>query len=136
MQADRRLVVTARRQAACALGLLLLGAAVLVAFPPSRYAIYPSCPLRSLTGLACPLCGATRALAALLAGRCGEAIHRNILVIGLLPLALVVVARSAYQAVRWDRWEPLIPARAVGPLIIIAVVFGIARNLAPRLLGP
>jgi hypothetical protein len=128
--------VTARRQAACALGVLLFGAAVLIAFPPSHYPIYPRCPLRTWTGLACPFCGATRALAALLAGRLTEAIHRNVLIIALLPFAAIAVARSGYQAVRFNRWTPLIPARTVAPLLVVAVLFGIARNLAPRLLGP
>jgi len=128
--------MTARRQAACVFGIATLGAAVLIAFPPSHYAIYPSCPLRSVTGLACPLCGATRALAALLAGSFGEAAHLNILVVALLPLALAASAYTAYQAARWNRWTPLIPAGAAAPLLVVAIVFGIARNLAPRLLGP
>jgi hypothetical protein len=128
--------MTPRRQAALALGLAVAGAAVLIAFPPSRYAIYPSCPLRTWTGLACPLCGATRALAALVAGRFIEAIHHNVLVVTLLPFALAAVARSAHQAVRWNRWTPLIPARAAGPILVLAVIFGIVRNLAPGLLGP
>jgi len=115
---------------------MLLGAAVLMVFPPSQYSIYPGCPLRTLTGLACPLCGGTRALAALLGGRGAEAIHRNLMVVILAPFALAAVARSAYRAVRWNRWAPLIPARAVGPLLAVAIAFGIARNLTPRLLGP
>jgi len=113
---------------ASALGILTVAAAVLVAFPPSRYSFYPSCPLRTWTGLACPLCGATRTLAALLAGRFGEAAHRNVFVVALLPLAVVALARG--------RQTPLISARAAGVLVVIAIVFGIARNLAPTLLGP
>jgi hypothetical protein len=128
--------VTARQQVAIALGIAAAGAAVLIAFPPGRYAIYPRCPLQTLTGFSCPLCGATRALAALLTGRFGEAIHRNVLVVALLPFALAAVARGAYLAARWNRWAPLIPARAAGPILVLAVIFGIVRNLVPRLLGP
>ena len=78
----------------------------------------------------------TRALAALLAGSFGEAAHLNILVVALLPLTLAASAYTAYQAARWNRWTPLIPAGAAAPLLVVAIVFGIARNLAPRLLGP
>jgi hypothetical protein len=126
----------ARWQAVALLAAAASIVAVLIAFPPATHAFYPFCPLQRWTGLTCPLCGMTRAIAALLAGRFAEAVRHNVLVVALFPFAIVAFARALYAALRWNRWTVLIPARVVTPLVLIAAGFGIARNLFPALLGP
>jgi Protein of unknown function (DUF2752) len=77
--------------------LLLAGAAMwmLRTFPPWQYPIYPSCPIRALTGWRCPGCGTTHALAALLAGHWREAWHYNAMAAMAYPvLAIFGVQRS------------------------------------------
>lgn len=128
--------MSARQQAALLTAAAAAGAAVLAVFPPWTYSIYPPCPLRMLTGLACPFCGSTRALAALLTGRFAEAVRYNALTVALLPFAVIFASRGIWVAVRWNRWAPAVSPRIGGPFLALAVLFGIARNLAPRLLGP
>ena len=69
--------------------LLVLAAAaawILRTFPPWQYPIYPSCPIRALTGWNCPGCGTTRALAALLLGHWADAWHYNPMAVIAYPL--------------------------------------------------
>jgi hypothetical protein len=67
----------------------------------------PPCPLRALTGIPCPGCGAGRAISAMLDGDVIAAVDHNVLV----PLALALIVWSAIAAVsrgagaRW--WDPL-----------------------------
>ena len=126
-----------RGQALGVLALAALAVAAFLAFPPPLAAFYPACPLRTWTGLACPICGLTRAVEALLGGRFAEAAHRNALAVVLLPAVLAMAAASVFSALRWNRWRPVrIGSRAARLLLLAAAAFGIARNLAPRLLGP
>ena len=112
-----------RRWAAVALtalaGLLLL----VRHFPPSHTRWYPVCPIYFWTGLLCPGCGATRALAALSMGRFGEALHWNGLIVAMLAAALIylviVLARGAW---------PKIPAAALVGLLAVSAIFGLVRN--------
>ena len=52
-----------------ALGVLLVGAATLVWFPPEQYGFYPRCPFFEATGLLCPGCGGHQGLGGALARR-------------------------------------------------------------------
>jgi hypothetical protein len=93
------------------LTLLGLAAAMLVWFPPGQYGFYPRCPVYEWTGLVCPGCGGTRALAALLRGHLGEALKWNGLVVGLLPVALgygvVGMVRGRWAKVPHGVWAAL-----------------------------
>jgi len=65
----------------------MVGLAVALAIvDPARGPVL--CPFRVLTDLACPGCGATRGLHALLRGRPGVALHDNALAVVLSPFAL------------------------------------------------
>ena len=109
------------------------GAAVLLLFPPERYGFYPRCAFRDLTGLLCPGCGGTRALAALLHGHFREAMRWNALVASAAPLSLagwvvyVMVARFRPEwgaRARLARWgEPV----ALG-VLVVAMGFMVWRN--------
>jgi hypothetical protein len=84
------------------------------------------CPLKLLTGLDCPLCGATRATLSLFSGDLAAAIDHNVLYVLSLPLVAIagllwVVFRRPVSildrpAVRWA-------------LVGVAVAFAVVRNL-------
>ena len=104
--------------------------ATLYVFPPETNAFYPQCPFHALTGLLCPGCGATRALAALVHGHLAEAMHWNGLVVLLLP-GLALCGAIAYgravagNAVAWPR----VSNASAFTLLAVAMFFGIGRNL-------
>ena len=72
------------------------------------------------------------ALAALLAGRWGEAAGHNALLVVLAPLALVLAAMQAYSAVRWNQWRNIrVSPLAVTCLLSTAGLFALVRNIGP-----
>jgi hypothetical protein len=80
------------------------------------------CPWRTLTGLDCPFCGATRAAASLARGDIVMALDHNALfVLVILPLALV--AWGVWAARAWRGLpSPVIANRTV--LVLMAVTAG------------
>ena len=68
---------------ACLAGMSAL-AFVVWFFNPSTAGFFPVCPLLSLTGLACPGCGMTRGLHALVHGELLTALDYNLLLPGIL----------------------------------------------------
>jgi hypothetical protein len=96
-------------------------------FRPGGVDLVPPCPLHALTGLDCPLCGATRATRALLLhGDIRHALDLNALYVVALPvIALVLVLwllRGRVPSLLGNR-------RATAILGMTAVLFGVARNL-------
>jgi len=93
------------------------------------YAAFPiglACPLKAMTGLDCPLCGATRATFALARGDIGAALDFNALYVALLPFLAVLVAmwllrRTAPTPLRWRR----LPLAA----LVAAAGYMVVRNL-------
>lgn len=83
----------------------------------------PLCPLHSLTGLNCPLCGGTRAAYALLHGQFGTALHDNAFAVIGIPLLLLYwlhARRTGAPAVpRWLFWT----------VVATGLIFGVLRNL-------
>ena len=75
-------------------------ATVLYAVDPSRTRLTPPCPYLSLTGLACPGCGLTRSMHALLHGNVAQAFSWNPWIFVAAPVAIVFggLGRSADQA--------------------------------------
>jgi hypothetical protein len=64
------------------------------------------CPLRRVTGVPCPFCGATRSVGAAVQGDLGASLALN-------PVGLVIIAATVLLLVAW-RWRRVaIPARAV-----------------------
>ena len=75
----------------------------------------PLCPLHALSGIPCPTCGATRAVAALLHGEIARAIILNPLMAALLLGAALYVCYAAVVVLgRLPRlrWEPLTKTEA------------------------
>ena len=87
-------------------GALAAAAALVYFYDPASAAFYPSCPLRALTGLLCPLCGGLRAAHALLHGRVLEAVALNpfLFAAGLagpvVPLRWTVIGAVLFMAAR------------------------------------
>jgi hypothetical protein len=92
------------------IGGAVAGAAALIFFwDPAVTSFYPSCPLRALTGLLCPLCGGLRAAHALLHGHVLEAVALN-------PFLFAAGVAGPVVPPRWT---------AIG-----AALFTVARNIA------
>ena len=108
-----------------------LGAGLYVAaVDPSEAGHYPTCPIRALTGLACPGCGSTRAMHALAHLDLGAAVGYNVLAVAALPVL----------ALMWFRWTarrlghgapPRAAPRAIWALAAVVVGFTVLRNLPP-----
>jgi len=67
-----------------------------------------ACPLRSLTGIPCPLCGMTRACLAAVHGHLGQSLAFNPAGILILVLAAVVLVRPSFvrnlRIPMWTLW--------------------------------
>ena len=104
-------------------------AAILRAFPPGVNAFYPSCPFYQATGLLCPGCGATRALAALARGQFAQALQYNAFVVVALPIALTFAANAYLSAMRGQRAWPAVPRFVIAGALASTVAFAVLRNL-------
>jgi hypothetical protein len=93
-------------------------------------ALVPPCPLHTVTGLWCPLCGGTRAVQALVAGDLGAAVQMNLLVVLAVPVVLGL----------WVRWTALrasgrpapfgtLSNRGMALVAVGLVAFMVVRNL-------
>jgi hypothetical protein len=115
---------------AAALVAMIVAGIVLYVFDPETAGFYPVCALHQLTGLQCPGCGSLRALHQLAHGNIATAWRFNALLVASLPMGLWLGLR---QAVRWTlgwRWPGIITRPIIGwSLVVVTVVFGIARNL-------
>jgi len=114
---------------ATALGLGLLAYAWWA--DPAKSAGYLPCTFHWLTGLYCPGCGGQRALHALLHGRIAEALRCNLLAVGLFaPLGLAGYALYARECLAPSaRRPPRSVARWVVLFLLLALIYGVARNL-------
>lgn len=111
-------------------GVLAAAVAALFFFNPTVSRWLPPCPTHRLTGLYCPGCGATRALHALLHGQLGAAARLNAAVLVALPFIAFGLARRGARAAGLPLAPPAPLPRAVGVLVLAAVVlWGVARNL-------
>ncbi|MDA8045032.1 MAG: DUF2752 domain-containing protein [Actinomycetota bacterium] len=99
-----------------------------VADPHDRTAIMPRCPLELATGLDCPSCGGLRMAHHLLHGQVRAAARDNLLLVALSPLLLHLVYRLARSLATGERYE--VPRRPAAALLIVALAWGIVRNLA------
>ena len=107
-----------------------LGALLLRLFPPSRYAVYPPCPVYAFFHVLCPGCGLTRALAALLGGRIQEAFHFNPLAIVCMPFLLLFLGKCYVRAVRAQEFVfPDVPQASLAVCLVGMAAFTIVRNL-------
>lgn len=110
-------------------GTALLGTLLFI-HPPVEGSVFPPCWFHAATGLHCPGCGSTRALAALSHGEIGLAFRNNPLAIVFLALLLPWLLRQAWLGLRHNVFAQLTLPRGVGRAIVIAVaLFAVFRNL-------
>jgi hypothetical protein len=83
-------------------GLFVVPAAIALSVSP--FDPVPPCPLRTLTGIPCPLCGSTRGVIAAVHGDLGHALALNPASIGVLVLALLMVAGWRVERIRIPVW--------------------------------
>ena len=90
----------------------------------------PACPIHAMTGLLCPGCGATRALAALLHADLPTALRLNPLAVAALPLLLLYGLAAYRRALRASPFAwPRLPPLAIHAALAATLLFTIARNL-------
>lgn len=89
------------------------------------------CVFFAVTGLYCPGCGTTRAIASLLHLELYQAFRYNSLFLIIAPFLAISMARSICHYIRFG--TQAIPSRAEKAcftvILAAAVVFGVARNL-------
>ena len=120
-----------RRLANALLAASLLVCAIISIWPPAQSSFYPLCPIHEFLHLACPGCGATRALAALLRGHLLEAMRWNALFVVLLPLGLAGAVVSYGRAIRAGEFHwPKIPSSTLYGTLFAGAVFTVVRNMA------
>ena len=112
----------------------LVGLAVLMValcfIEPGSTPWLPSCPFHELTGLYCPGCGSTRMLYFLLHGHPLLAFRENALAMLVFPAILYKLLRAF--AGKSSVSNPQISYRLGTALVVVVLVFGVARNLPFR----
>lgn len=116
--------------AAAGASAMLAGASAVWYFDPTKAGFFPVCPLYALTGFACPGCGLTRGLHAVLHGDVVTALDYN----ALLPLFALLIGfgflSMVYFAVRGKRTSiNLLHPNALWGFFCLLIVFGVTRNL-------
>ena len=113
--------------AAAAAAALVAGAAV--ALSNSNTSVLPGCAFHFVTGLDCPLCGATRGLRQLLRGHPLAALDYNLLLIVIVPAALL--SYLTWAGARLGLWQPTwAVGRGLSRVVTVTLVlFAIVRNL-------
>jgi Protein of unknown function (DUF2752) len=96
--------------------------ATAVAMSMANLPFAPRCPVHAATGVWCPGCGTTRAVAAVVRLDLPAAIGSQ----PLLPLATLV---AVVAVVRRRRGDPILSRRGFGAVAAVLVVFTVARNL-------
>lgn len=106
------------------------GVVVLFLFDPTKYAIYPVCPLYKTTGLLCPGCGTLRAVHQLTHCSLAAAWRLNPMFVTLLPAALWLGFREVIWQLTGRKLPGIFTHRFFVWLLVSGlVVFGILRNI-------
>ena len=97
---------------------------------PHRSGSWGYCPWLFLTGTYCPGCGGLRAVNDLTHGEVAAAASSNLLLVASAPLLVLAWGRTTL-----DRWQgrvravaPRVHVRLVVGVVVLAVVFAVARN--------
>jgi hypothetical protein len=119
------------RVLAAAGAMALAGAVAVVAlFDPSTESFFPVCPLYKVTGLACPGCGLTRGMHALLHGDVLAALDLNALTPvfaagGLFFIVSLVLLAVRGRGLKMNVYRPWM----LGCFLVVMLAFGVLRNL-------
>lgn len=118
---------------ACAAGtaaVTLAGLGFVAAVDPnSSTSPYPTCLLKSLTGLDCPGCGGTRAMHSLLHGDLAGAADHNVIVFLVAPVMAYMLV--AYALSQFDVHLPIPRLRPwMSWIVILGLIgFSVVRNI-------
>jgi hypothetical protein len=104
-------------------------AAVIFFLNPATHHFYPVCQFHRLTGLNCPGCGMTRAFYALLHGEFLTALQDNALLVLALITLVIRVGWRAFKKIRGHATGEFFPVKFLWPLLTIAIMFTVLRNL-------
>ena len=113
-----------RLEVAVGAAAVLLLAALTGLVDPSRPGTYPVCPVRALTGLACPGCGSLRAMHDLAHGHVVAALDHNALLVVVLATAAALAARILAGRPRLRTAPSIVPVA-----VVLLIVWTVARNL-------
>ena len=109
---------------------MLAGAGIVAWFDPSQESFFPVCPLYKTTSLACPGCGMTRALHALLNGDIAAAFDFNLMfpvmafLLGYIFFSLSLMAWRG-KGLDFSVFGP----KVTWSLFAVAMLFAVARNI-------
>ena len=91
-------------------GAAMLGVAAVRPLVPFEFV--PPCPLRTITGIPCPMCGMTRGVTAVVHGELGRALTLN-------PGAFLAVAVAILLLLRWRATRVVVPVWAIATLVAV-----------------
>lgn len=127
MNKIRKLIQDHRRQCVTAAVFLTLGVIYLILTLTTPFRI--PCPIRTVTGFACPGCGITHMIMDLARFRLSDAVRENLAIAALAPVWAVVLL------IRWIKRPPSLSnnGKLFGILtwttLVLVILFGILRNL-------
>ena len=96
----------------------------LLAIALFKFKIGIPCIFNKITGLYCPVCGATRAIYSLLELNFYQALRYNILIVILLPFGIGLLLYKYLL-----KGKKQVPNNIWYIIVIVAVLFGILRNI-------
>jgi hypothetical protein len=108
---------------------LAVAGGYLFIFEPGKTGFFPICPFRALTGLACPGCGSTRAMHALVHGDLIAAFKFNPLLILALPFMFYAFMRFTNAAIQGRQLKGnQLDAKYIWTIFGVVLFFWIFRN--------
>ncbi len=126
-----RFSIRERLLAAAGIFIIFCGSLYVWFFNPTTEGIFPTCPLLTLTGLACPGCGLTRGFHALFHGEFLTALGFNAMLPIYAAVFLYLLASMFLTALRGRSlpmtkiFHPL----ALSGFLIVMISFAVLRNL-------
>lgn len=108
--------------------LIIFGIVYLFVF--KRFDVGIPCIFRLLTGLKCPGCGMTHAIAAISEGSFKEAIDYNALSLTVLPVTCMYLLYRLFREQKGNGedfyvWEYVL----LGAMVLVALAYGLIRNI-------
>ncbi len=113
------------------LGLLFLAVALYYFFlnPYQQTDFFMSCPFYKITGYQCPGCGSQRAFHELLHFHFFEAFKQNALFVLGIPYVLLIFYANFNKEKHQKLRQVLLGNKTLLILLIVAILFGVLRNL-------